>query len=61
VINAAPLALKAVHCLINGLGAALVGHPVAPVNLDAEFEFRLRLLGRGVTMNKNAVRAYQVG
>ncbi len=61
MINAAPLALKAVHCLINGLGAALVGHPVAPVNLDAEFEFRLQLLGRGVTMNKNAVRAYQVG
>lgn len=61
MINAAPLALKAVQCLINGLGAALVGHPVAPVNLDAEFESRLRLLGRGVTWNEDAVRAYQVG
>ncbi len=61
MINAAPLALKAVQCLINGLGAALVGHPVAPVNLDAEFEFRLRLLALGVTWNKDAVRAYQVG
>ena len=61
MIDAAPLALKAVQCLINGLGAALVGHPVAPVNLDVRFEFRLWLLGRGVTWNKNAVRAYQVG
>ncbi|NCW40510.1 MAG: hypothetical protein EBV79_09845 [Betaproteobacteria bacterium] len=61
MINAAPLALKAVQCLINGLGAALVGHPVAPVNLDARFESRLRLLGPGVTWNEDAVRAYQVG
>ncbi len=61
MINAAPLALKAVQCLVNDLGATPVGQPVAPVNLDAEFEFRLRLLGRGVTMNKNAVRSYQVG
>ncbi|NBU43877.1 MAG: hypothetical protein EBS37_07310 [Betaproteobacteria bacterium] len=61
MINAAPLALKAVQCLVNDLGATPVGQPVAPVNLDARFESRLRLLGPGLTWNEDAVRAYQVG
>ena len=61
MIDAAPLALKAVQCLVSDLGATLVGPPVAPVNLDARFESRLRLLGPGLTWNEDAVRAYQVG
>ena len=41
------LALKAVQRLVDDLGATLVGQPVAPVDQDAGFESRLRLLGRG--------------
>ena len=61
MIDAAPLAFKTVQCLVNDLGATPVGQSVAPVNLDAEFESRLRLLGRVVLWNEDAVRAYQVG
>ena len=47
VFTYTPLALKAVQRLVDDLGATLVGQPVAPVDRDAGFESRLRLLGRG--------------
>lgn len=47
VFTYTPLALKAVQRLVDDLGATLVGQPVAPVDRDAAFESRLRLLGRG--------------
>lgn len=46
VFTYTPLALSATRLLVESLGAALVGQPVAPLEVDRWFSQRLRLLGR---------------
>ncbi|WP_309550559.1 enolase C-terminal domain-like protein [Rhizobium rhizogenes] len=41
-----PMALRAMRELVQALGNALVGQPLAPVQLDALLSQRLRLLGK---------------
>lgn len=41
-----PLALEATRALVASIGQALVGQPVAPVDVDRWLSQRLRLLGR---------------
>lgn len=46
VFTYTPLALPATRALVESFGAALVGQPVAPLDVDRWFAQRLRLLGR---------------
>ncbi len=46
VFTYTPLALAATRCLVETLGSAIVGRPVAPLDIDAYFAGRLRLLGK---------------
>lgn len=52
VFTYTPLALESTRVLVQSLGAELVGQPLAPIEFDAFFARRLRLLGRSglVTM-----------
>lgn len=46
VFTYTPLALQATKALLESFGAAIVGQPVAPFDIDQWFASRLRLLGR---------------
>lgn len=46
VFTYTPLALQATRALIESIGTALIGQPVAPLEVDRWFSQRFRLLGR---------------
>ncbi|MCA0240927.1 MAG: mandelate racemase [Proteobacteria bacterium] len=46
VFTYTPLALQATKTLLESFGAAIVGQPLAPFDIDQWFASRLRLLGR---------------
>lgn len=46
VFTYTPLALEATRVLVESIGAALVGQPVVPFDVDQWFSQRFRLLGR---------------
>ncbi|MBS0436119.1 MAG: mandelate racemase [Proteobacteria bacterium] len=46
VFTYTPLALQATKTLLESFGAAIVGQPLAPFDIDQWFTSRLRLLGR---------------
>jgi len=46
VFTYTPLALQATKVLVESFGSAIVGQPVAPLDIDHWFAGRLRLLGR---------------